>query len=73
MSASLVYMSMPVKANRPPNITVSICTTWRGLLAVGTGPLRRFFFHLERMMYFSFRISYILGTDRRTPCSRSRK
>jgi len=73
MSASLVKISIAVKAKSSPKSMVSICITCRGLTACGIGPLCLFFFHLERMTYFSARISYIFGTERCTPCSFFRK
>src|SRR3989344_3401691 len=47
--------------------------TSRDLCASGTGPLFLFFFHLLLITYFSFKTSYILGTDIFVLCSFSKK
>jgi hypothetical protein len=54
------------QANRWPKATVSIGMTARAHDAVGTSPRFWFLRHLERITYFSARISWILGTESRT-------
>ena len=79
-SASLLKMSTALKAKTAPKSIESIpcllartSTTCHAAPACGTGPRFWFFFHLERVCYFSERISWVLGTQRGMACSFSRK